>query len=472
MPEIRFDRFYRYDDLTRLVQAFAEEHPHLMRVESIGKSHEGRDIWVVTVTNFATGAGQREARALGGRQHPRDRGLAVQRVPLSAQHTWPAATATTTTITRCLDTRAFYICPRLNPDGAEWALADAPKFIRSSTRPYPYDEEHVARPADARMSTATGACWLCASPTPTAPGRSARMSRACWCAASRTRRAGNITACCRRVNCATSTAWRSRFSRRRRVWTSIATFRRSGGRSTSSTARAPIPTSEPEVRALVDFIAEHPQHHRRRRLPHLRRRAAPALQPPERRELRRRGPVDVSEDRREGHGDQRLSQHLGLPRLQVPPKGVITGALDDWMVRRTWASLPGRWRYGARSARRASPTTSIIDWFREHPLEDDLKLLKWSDEALGGKGYVDWYPFEHPQLGPVELGGWDAFYAFSQSAARVPRTRAREASRAGWCGNCSSRPGWSSSRRARRRSARAHIACGWRCRIAAGCPAT
>ena len=51
MPEIRFDRFYRYDDLTRLVQAFAEEHPHLMRVESIGKSHEGRDIWVVTVTN-------------------------------------------------------------------------------------------------------------------------------------------------------------------------------------------------------------------------------------------------------------------------------------------------------------------------------------------------------------------------------------------------------------------------------------
>src|SRR5207244_8244293 len=24
-----------------------------------------------------------------------------------------------------------------------------------------------------------------------------------------------------------------------------------------------------------------------------------------------------------------------------------------------------------------------------------------------GEGYVDWYPFDHPQLGPVELGGWD-----------------------------------------------------------------
>jgi hypothetical protein len=27
--------------------------------------------------------------------------------------------------------------------------------------------------------------------------------------------------------------------------------------------------------------------------------------------------------------------------------------------------------------------------------------------VLGRKGYVDWYPFEHPQLGAVELGGWD-----------------------------------------------------------------
>jgi hypothetical protein len=39
-------------------------------------------------------------------------------------------------------------------------------------------------------------------------------------------------------------------------------------------------------------------------------------------------------------------------------------------------------------------------------------MLKWSDEVLDGQGYVEWYPFEHPQLGPVELGGWDQLYAF------------------------------------------------------------
>jgi hypothetical protein len=35
-----------------------------------------------------------------------------------------------------------------------------------------------------------------------------------------------------------------------------------------------------------------------------------------------------------------------------------------------------------------------------------LKFLKWNDEALAGEGFRDWMPFRHPQLGPVEIGGW------------------------------------------------------------------
>jgi len=49
----------------------------------------------------------------------------------------------------------------------------------------------------------------------------------------------------------------------------------------------------------------------------------------------------------------------------------------------------------------------FIEWYREHPVEDDLKMLKWNDEVLHGKGYVNWYEYKHRQLGKVELGGWD-----------------------------------------------------------------
>ena len=56
MPsDLRFDAYYRYGDLTRFLHALAEEHPQLVRVESIGHSHEGRDIWLATITNARTG---------------------------------------------------------------------------------------------------------------------------------------------------------------------------------------------------------------------------------------------------------------------------------------------------------------------------------------------------------------------------------------------------------------------------------
>lgn len=53
MPAIAFNRYYRYDDLTQILKALADEHPNLLRLESIGKSHEGREVWLVTATKKA-----------------------------------------------------------------------------------------------------------------------------------------------------------------------------------------------------------------------------------------------------------------------------------------------------------------------------------------------------------------------------------------------------------------------------------
>lgn len=39
-------------------------------------------------------------------------------------------------------------------------------------------------------------------------------------------------------------------------------------------------------------------------------------------------------------------------------------------------------------------------------LDEEEKLLLWNDQVLGGAGFVPWRAFEHPQLGTVEIGGW------------------------------------------------------------------
>ncbi len=43
----------------------------------------------------------------------------------------------------------------------------------------------------------------------------------------------------------------------------------------------------------------------------------------------------------------------------------------------------------------------------KHPFGRGASLLEWNDRVLGGKGYIGWYSYKHPQLGHVELGGWD-----------------------------------------------------------------
>ncbi|MEP7280668.1 MAG: carboxypeptidase, partial [Rubrivivax sp.] len=67
-----------------------------------------------------------------------------------------------------------------------------------------------------------------------------------------------------------------------------------------------------------------------------------------------------------------------------------------------------------------------IEWYRDHPVEDELKLLAWSDAECGGQACVDWRPFLHPQLGAVEIGGWDKMNFWRNPP---PHLREREVAR-------------------------------------------
>ena len=65
-----FDEYLRYDDLTRTLHALAKEHPALCRVDSAGRSVEGREIWLVELTNNETGpADEKPAFWVDGNTH-------------------------------------------------------------------------------------------------------------------------------------------------------------------------------------------------------------------------------------------------------------------------------------------------------------------------------------------------------------------------------------------------------------------
>ena len=136
MPAVRFDKFYKYDELTTILKAWASEHPARFKLASIGKSFEGRDIWLATITNFATGPDtDKPALLIEANIHADE--VTGCTAALHLINKLLTQYGVDEKVTRVLDTRAFYIIPRLNPDGPEWALADRPKIVRSSVRPYP-----------------------------------------------------------------------------------------------------------------------------------------------------------------------------------------------------------------------------------------------------------------------------------------------------------------------------------------------
>jgi len=63
MVEVSFDHYHGYDETTEILHEFAEEYPGLTELYSIGKSTEGRDLWLINITNKETGSPRRSPQS-------------------------------------------------------------------------------------------------------------------------------------------------------------------------------------------------------------------------------------------------------------------------------------------------------------------------------------------------------------------------------------------------------------------------
>lgn len=409
MPDPDFDHFLPYAELTEKLFALVHSRPDLMSIQSIGKSHEGRDIWCVTVTSSATGpAAEKPAFWVDGNIHATE--LSASSACLYFLKRLSREYGSNPDITHCLDTRAFYVVPRLNPDGAELYFSDPPRFLRSSTRPYPYDEEPLEglRRQDV---DGDGRILSMRIPDPNGPWKKSPQEPRLMVRREPEEREGEFYRILPEgilenwdgvtlsvmpnkerldLNRNFPAHWRQEFEQQ---------------------GAGPFPTSEPEVRAMAAFLASHPNitggvsFHTY---------SGVLLRPYGTQSDEEFPAEDLWTYKKIG---QKGTEITGYPNVSVfhdfryHPKEVITGVSDDWMYDHLGMFA---WTVEIWSPQRQAGIQDykFIEWYREHPFDDDLKMLRWSDEALEGKGYVDWYPFEHPQLGAIELGGWDEMYCF------------------------------------------------------------
>jgi hypothetical protein len=127
-----------YSDLQRLQQAF----PRFLKLASIGRSHEGRDIMLMTINNPDTGAEMSKAAMyIEANVH----GNEIQGGEVCLYTIWYLMEnyGRIDNVTRLVNERVFYIVPTVNPDGRQYFFESPGGSARSGHVPVDDDNDGI-----------------------------------------------------------------------------------------------------------------------------------------------------------------------------------------------------------------------------------------------------------------------------------------------------------------------------------------
>ena len=122
-----FERYMRYDEIVRYLKEVQKQHSDIATLESVGKSSEGRDLWVLRLSK----AGNKAAKAIYV-----DAGIHAREwiAPPVAIYLIQQLTENSKDNADLLDGLDWYIMPLVNPDGYEYTHTRE-RFWRKNRNP-------------------------------------------------------------------------------------------------------------------------------------------------------------------------------------------------------------------------------------------------------------------------------------------------------------------------------------------------
>ena len=122
MP-LRFDHYYTYDQIVSAMKLLNKTYPELTNLEIVGKSEEGRDIYLITINNKATGAASEKPGVyVDGNIHGNE--IQASEVCLYLANRLLENFGKNEKLTEVINKNAWYILPCVNVDGRVHFFAD------------------------------------------------------------------------------------------------------------------------------------------------------------------------------------------------------------------------------------------------------------------------------------------------------------------------------------------------------------
>jgi murein tripeptide amidase MpaA len=396
---ITHDRYYTYAELTAALEALAAAYPHLAKLYSIGQTFQQREIWVMEITHSATGPGStKPGFYIDAHIHAEEH--VTSSVALYAAWYLLLNFEKDATVTRLVNEQVFYIFPRLNPDGAELSLT--PPYYR-------WVGNGRFRPGEERSSglipedlDGDGFITNMLVPDPTGEWKKSEADPGVLVQ----RRPGEQGGTYFRlypegrirdydgVNVAIERPRDGNLNRNFPIGWEPDPPQYGAGSS---------PLSEPETRALVDFIEVHPNiagmctYHSH---------GGVMLRPSMTKPDTAMPPQDLELYRAIGEVATELT---GYPTISVfeeftPDKErPRRGGFEDLTYETLGIVCFGPEVWDIEQAAGVKKTA----YYGLHPRDEAsmLQVLRWVRDNVGEQGFREWRPFDHPQLGPVEIGG-------------------------------------------------------------------
>ena len=408
-----FDHYYVYEELTKVLQELAADYPQLIKVSSICTTLEGRQVWACEITNSATGdVLTKPAYYVDGNHHAGE--VTGSMAALHLVVTLVQKYGTDANITKLLDENAVYVIPRITPDGAETYLTSFEK-LRSVNRPYPF--EKPAPGLHAKDMDGDGVIRMMRIETPTGVWKEHEKDPRVMVKRAPAEFGGKYYNVYPEgyiedydgVNIyPAEVKWGLDFNRNYPLGWFPENRQPGAGK---------YPLSNPENKAVADFVIAHPNicsavtYHTS---------GGCYIYPP-----------GTMPEKNADPRDMRMFREIGAMATEETGYGCFnifdafltdtvnysSGAFDDWMY--STQGIPTYtaelWDLQTRAGvpdvyPRTEPKTD------KQLSEDMVKILKWIDENVpmlaSGKPIKDWTEFDHPQLGKIEIGGFDFKYTW------------------------------------------------------------
>jgi len=401
---ISWRRYYNYEEMTDILKKLENKYSHLCNLYSTGQSIQNRELWLMEIGNPKTGElNKKPALYIDGNIH----GNEVNGMMVPLYTIWYLLTryGNDKYVTNLVDTRTFYIKPSVNPDAMNSFITEPNTMHhpRWNFRPVDNDGDGLFDEDPEEDINGDGEISYMRRKDP--QGR--------W-------KIGEDPRIFKRVGPDDPPGG----------WEFIGTegidndgdgkinedipggvdLARNFPAEWSFSVKTghPYPLSEPETKAVVDFFMEHKNiggvvhYHNMGKLI-----------------MMRIGEYERPQTPPETEGMTKIEKLMSYFRsLRIPRerrydhRNLATIAERGAQLLGYRATpLGGVGQFGCWAYEHFGVYTFLIElWNIPADYDDDGRVsreeqLRWIDTELNGEGFVEWKPFDHPQLGKIEIGG-------------------------------------------------------------------